>query len=144
MQTAQGTSTFFYAIWGLWLLIALLTLWMVIDTQRVKRRVLKDQYNLPTESLSLYTIIGGVLVLVALLGYASTIILFIPEQIKGISFLARFPMIIVLVVYLARVVLDPRVRPYWKHHLGEEPDKDSGKEQAEEPVKEQGEEEPTQ
>jgi len=99
------------------LLVVIACLVMVIDSQRSKRRILKAEYNLPKEPLSLYAATGAVFVIIAVLGYCYGVVPLVPRYLLTVSIVLRPLMLIVLVLYLTRVVFDPRVHTYYEHHL---------------------------
>jgi len=116
MESAQGITPSFYALWTLLLLIVVAALWMTIDSQRRKRRILKADYNVPVEPLSLYAVIGASFSIVAVLGYMYGVVPFVPHFFVTAALLVRPLILVVLVVYLTRVVFDPRVKTYYEHY----------------------------
>jgi len=113
----QGVSPTFYVLWAVLLLIVLSNVAMVIDTQRAKRRILKEEYNLPSEPLSLYAVLGGAFTIIALLGYLASAVSFLPEFVLLASTAIRPFMLLIFIVYLVRVVSDTRVHSYYQHYL---------------------------
>jgi L-asparagine transporter-like permease len=92
-----------YLFSATFIVIALLGVWMMIDTTRTKRRLRKEQEQIPREPLSFYALCGG---LYTALFLVMVIFLILGAQ-QTFTMLVLFTaplMIIVELAYLLRVV----------------------------------------